>query len=307
MRLKSLESKKMKLIKHIVLLVLSTQMGFAQSLDYKTELIELAEIYKKYHVVKPTPEIFQQLDSITSEELLTSKLFIYELIQDNNKITDTPYLRKPDSTAIRNLHLIRGLTWNMFNKENFDLETNLYGLDSLLKDDVEYKEQFANYYSMMWTSVLNKNKPFDMSNVDFDLNNLGFDKNEKAIFFLESMETLGTLIAGYFYIDPPNVTKAMEFISKFPTFNSEKHYEFKELDFEDFDFTYSSRDPKGSYKRYLLNKYLNTLLSHALCLAEMPYSKNELNHIIHNSIMADKTNWEYSETPEVFKDIYGHK
>jgi hypothetical protein len=295
----------MNKLKYVVLFLFLNNIGYSQTSDYKSELIKLAEIYKKYHVAKPTNEVFTILDSIKLKELQGSKMFIKELIQDNNSITDSIYVSKPDSSTIRNLLLIRGLTWNMFNNDYFNEEEKEYGLDSLMKEEIEYEEQFANYYSMMWTSILNKNRPFDMSTVDFNLNNYGFDKNEKAIFFLESMETLGTMISGYFYVDPPNVSKAMEFISKYPTFNSKQHYEFKELDFDDFDFTFSSKKPKGSYKSYLLNKYLNTILSHAICLSENPNSTEELQHIIQNSIMANKLNWNYSETPEVFKQIYG--
>jgi len=296
----------MRKLKYIILCLVLNQIGYNQNSDYKAELIKLAEIYKKYHVVKPTTEVFAKLDSISSKELQGSKLFISELIQENNRITDSIYVVKPDSSTIRNLHLIRGLTWNMFNKEYFNESKKEYGLESLISENIDYKEQFANYYSMMWTSVLNKNKPFDMSKVDFNLNDYGFNKNEKAIFFLESMETLGTMISGYFYIDPPNVNKAMEFISKYPTFNSEQHYKFKELDFEDFVFTYSSKKPKGSYKMYLMNKYMNTILSHAICLSENPENQDELQEIIQNSIMANKTNWRYSETPQVFEQIYGN-
>jgi len=296
----------MKKLKYIVLFVLINQIGFSQNELIKTQLIKLAEVYKEYHVADPTDEVFIKLDSINVDVLSHSKLFISELIKENNRITDSMYLVKPDSLTIRYLHVIRGLTWNMFNKEYHNTNLKEFGIDSLMNQKVDYKEQFANYYSMMWTSVLNKNRPFDMSSVNFSLDNYNFNYDEKAIFFLESMETLGTLISGYFHVDPPNIERANEFVSKYPSFNNKEHYNFDQIEFEDFDFTYSSKKPKGSYKEYQLNKYLNTILSHAICLSEDPENENEVKNIIQNSIMADKRNWKYSKTPEVFEQIYGN-
>ena len=182
----------------VIALLLVSQYAYGQADSYDSELIKLAQVYKSYHVMKPTDSIYQKLDSIQVSDLLGAKAFITELIKENNNIADKKFVTKPDSSTLQNLYLIRGLTWNMFNRQFGGAERREFGLDSLLAESIDHKEQFANYYSMMYTSILNKNSPLDMSSVNFNLDDYGFTDAEKTIFFLESMETLGTMISGYF-------------------------------------------------------------------------------------------------------------
>ena len=145
-----------------------------------------------------------------------------------------------------------------------------------------------------------------MSNINFDLDKYNFVNNEeKGIFFLESLEILGELISGYFYVDPPNFEKAMSIIKNYPTFGNESYYKYTNLNFEDFDFTYSSKDPKASYKKYKLNKFMNTILSHAMCLAQDVQRRDEMQDIFVNSILINKEYWEYYESVEILEQIYG--
>jgi len=295
----------MKLILPI-LFVFIFQLGYSQDNIYKSEVVKLAEIYKKYHVIEPNDSIYLKLDSIKHIDLKQAKTFITELIQKQNNIADDKFLNKPDSVTLHSLYLVRGLTWNMFNSQFSKTPMIAFGIDSLINEKVNYNEQFANYYSMLFTSILNKNRPLDMSKINFDLDNYNFENDiEKGIFFLESMETLGTLISGYFYVEPPNIKKAMTIISNYPTFNNEEYYKFTSFKFDDFDFTYSSKDPKGSYKKYLLNKYMNTVMSHAICLSENENTRPEMNDILSNSILINREYWKYSESPEVFEQIFG--
>lgn len=289
-----------------ILIILISQSAYGQTDIYKSEIIKLAKIYKSYHVSQPTDSIYNQLDSIEIEELIGAKIFIKELIKEKNNIADDKFITKPDSSTLRNLYLIRGLTWNMFNSQFGGTENEKFGLDSLLAETTNYHEQFANYYSMLYTSILNKNRPLDMSTINFDLDKYNFENDEeKGIFFLESMETLGTLISGYFYIDPPNFEKAMSIIKNYPTFDDQEYYKFKNVDFEDFDFTYSSKDPKGSYKKYQLNKLMNTILSHAMCLSQDAKTMDKMQNIIGNSILINRDYWKYYEAPEILEQIYG--
>lgn len=289
-----------------ILLILNSQFAYSQTDAYKNDLIKLAKIYKSYHVIEPENSIYNQLDSIEIEELIGAKIFITELIKEKNSIADDKFITKPDSSTLKNLYLIRGLTWNMFNSQFGGTEKENFGLDSLMAEETNYHEQFANYYSMLYTSILNKNRPLDMSTINFDLDKYNFDSDdEKGIFFLESMETLGTLISGYFYIDPPNCDKAMSIIENYPKFDNQAYYKFKNVDFEDFKYTYSSKDPKESYKKYQINKLVNTILSHAMCLSQDAKTIDKMQDIIGNSILINRDYWKYYEAPEILEQIYG--
>ena len=295
----------MKLIL-ILLLVLISQPSYSQNDVYTDELIKLAKIYKEYHTSEPADTIFQQLDSMNSSELIGAKTFIKELIQKNNNIADDEYISKPDSSTLWNLYLIRGLTWNMFNSQFGGVKKKEFGIDSLFAESIDYYEQFANYYSMLYTSILNKNRPLDISKINFDLNKYNFaNDTEKGIFFLESMETLGTLISGYFYIEPPNFEKAISIINNYPTFNSESYYKYTDLEIVDFDFTYSGKDPKGSYKEYQLKKLMNTIIFHSICLSQTPETQSRMQDIFGNSILIEREYWKYCELPQVLEQIYG--
>ena len=136
-----------------ILFIFTTQFAYGQNDAYKNELIQLAKIYKNYHVIPPVDSIFNQLDSIQYTELIGAKNFIQELIKVKNNIADDEFITKPDSSTLRNLYIIRGLTWNMFNSTAGGIKRDRFGLDSLLAEKTNYHEQFANYYSMLFTSM----------------------------------------------------------------------------------------------------------------------------------------------------------
>ena len=102
-----LQLKKMKKLRILLILVLIIDfhdpiIAIGQNSSYENDLLSLAKIYKNNHVVEPKVEVFQKLDSIESTDLSGAKLFIKELIQENNEITSTKYLVKPDSITIWN-------------------------------------------------------------------------------------------------------------------------------------------------------------------------------------------------------------
>lgn len=240
-------------IKVIIAFFLLIQSAFGQNLDYKKELVDLAKIYRNFHFRNDPPQdVFNQLKSIKSPNLFLTKEFITELIKPNNDIATKKYLSKPDSVTLKSLYVIRGINWNLHEANHKD---NFVIIDSLLDENTNYYEMLSCYYGMIYSAVGNKNKPFDMSNVNFTLWDYNLENDiEKGVFFLESMETFGTMIWGYINIPkPPNYKKALQYINNYPKYNGQPYYQFLDLNFQDFKLTTDKRKPKENQKKVLKN------------------------------------------------------
>lgn len=287
-----------------ILLVLSNLIydGHAQSLS--DEMIKLSKIYRNFHFSNDPPkDAFDQLNAITNAELHHAKEFIGELIRTNNNIATTPYLTRPDSLTLKHLFTIRSINFNLHEADPID---NFYLIDSLNTYPASTYEQLSCYYKMLFTAIGNKNRPLNMSSVNFDLNSYGLkDDTEKGIFFLAGMETFGAMIWGYMNIPkPPKYKEALATIQNYPTFNGQPYYQFQDLNFPDFNITTDKRRSKESFKKYHINKYLNTLLYHTVCLGQKKKLKKEQQDVMLGSIMRNESYYKYSENPDIFRSIF---
>jgi hypothetical protein len=291
-------------VKILIVFILIARMSYGQVAQYKNELIDLAKIYRNFHFSNnATANIFDQLNSIKSPQLVTSKKFIAEIIKTNNQICSKEYLVKPDTITLKSLYIIRGLNWNMHEANAID---NGLVVDSLITEATDYNELLSCYYGMLFTSVGNKNKPFNMSGYNFNLGEYGLQNDtEKGIFFLESMDMFGTLIWGYMNIPkPPNYKMALDYIDKYPTYNSQPYYQYLDLNFKDFNLTTDKRKPKESFKKYLINKYMNTLMYHCLCLSQKKKNEQKRSEILLGSVLRNESYWDYFDNKEVLASIF---
>lgn len=285
-----------------VIFVQLTIVGFTQPSN--EDLISLAKIYRSYHFSNtPSQQVFQDLLTKQPEELKTSGVFLAELIKSGNSITSKKYLTKPDQETLEHLFVIRSINWNL---AEADPMNNNKLIDSLRNSDTEYLELLACYYNMIWVSVANKNQPLQMADTNFDLNDYGLENDtEKGLFFLVSMRTLGQFIWGYMnVVKPPNYKKALEKINEYPSFNSAPYYQYQYLNFPDFKLTVDKREPKKSFKEHYINKYLNTLLYHSMCLSQKRKYQDEKDKVMLGSIMKNDSYYKYSENPEIFRKIF---
>jgi hypothetical protein len=286
----------------IIAIVTFSIEGHCQSLN--DDLIRLAKIYRNFHFSNDPPkDVVEQLNIISSAELRISKEFIGELIKKNNKITTRQYLTKPDSLTLKHIFTIRSINWNLFEadpKDNYKL------IDSLNRFPASNYEKLACYYGLIFVSVGNKNAQSKMSTENFTLDDYGLkDDTEKGIFFLKSMETFGSMIWGYMNIvKPPNFEKALTLIKEFPQYNGQPYYQFQDLNFQDFNLTTDKRKPKESFKKFYINKYLNTLLYHSMCLGQKKKMKKEQEDLMLGSIMRNESYYKFSDNPETFRKIF---
>lgn len=295
----------MKNIKLLPILIFALQFAYGQSTDYKKELIDLGKIY--YHAFgssKDLPEdVINQLAAINSPELAKARDFVSELIKDKPDITTQKHLTKPDSVTLKNLYIMRRIRWNLFEEKPKD---NNFIIDSLSNEETNYHELISSYYDIIFVFVSNKYRPFNMRKVNFDLSDYNLENDtEKGIFFLQSMETFGSLIWGYIHIaNPPNFKQALSFINNFPTYNGLPYYKFLALQFSDFKVTTDITKPKESFRGFYLDKYMNTIFYHSLCLSQNKKDQKKVSDVLFGSILGDESYWQYSKNPEVFESIF---
>ena len=103
-------------------------------------------------------------------------------------------------------------------------------------------------------------------------------------------------IWGYMNIvRPPNYKAAMNNIRKFPRFNGQPYYQYLDLNFPDFNMEIIKEKGQMSYKEYYIDKYLNTLIYHYLCLSQKKKFEDQKMDLVLGSILRDKQYYKYSK------------
>lgn len=268
------------------------------------KMIELAKDYKNFMFRnEPTKEILKEIKSNVPENLKTTSDFIAEAITSKNKLLSQSFLSRPENDILKQLYIIRAINFNI-RKEN-QIDNNKL-IDSLLNKDLSVYELIDNYYDMLFTSVGNKNQPFDLSKTNFKMNDYNFkDETEKGIMYLICMDFCSKTIWGYMNIvKPANTSKAYDYIKKFPKFNDQKYYQYTDFYFTDFEMEIVEGKGIQSYKSYYLDKYYETLLSHLLCLNKENKSEKEKNDLLLGSILKESNLYKYTKYQKTLESIF---
>ena len=253
--------------KIILLITFSLSLNTSNYAQIENEdLILLATAYHKYHsTYKANRKILKEISKIESEELKEEKDFFSEIIKPKNKIYNIKFVSKPDSSTLKTIFIIRALNHNLFSDNPKPHETVI---DEIKSQKIEYLEFLAAYYDLIFGGLINKHDDLDLSETNYEIDKLGFEsKEEKAVFFLVTMERMGSNIWGYMNIPvPTDYENALEEISRYPKFNGEVYYKYSNYTFKDFKLTIDIRRPKESFKDYYLDKYFGVLKYHLMCL-----------------------------------------
>lgn len=267
------------------------------------KLLELAKGYKDYWSEDMSPEsTINSLNQDVPENLKAARDFIVQTITMNNSLMTKKFLTLPDEQTIRYIHIIRALEMNMYEYRHID---NKILLDSLLKESFPRDVLVDNYYEFLFIGVGNKNKPRDYSSYDFNLQEYNLaDETEKGIFFLRCMNICGLIINGFMNrLNPPDTKRAYIEIRKFPKFNGQPYYKFRNLNFPDFEINIHFNKYTESYKGSLINLYFDVLIEHLICLAKEAPGIKEKEEILSESILRDKELFKYSKKRKFLEEI----
>lgn len=280
-----------------------TAFSFGQTIA-NDKLIELGKAYKDFMFRnEPPKEFIKNLQTNIPEDLKLSTSFIIQTITTDNELLKSTYLSLPDNQSLKFIYIIRSVNHNI--KQENQIDNNKL-IDSLKTLNIPKNELVDGYYSMLFTGVGNKVKPFNFAKIDFKLKDYNLtNESEKGIFFLECMRYCGTEIWGYMNIvKPANTKKTFDYIKKFPKFNGLKYYKFTDLNFPDFEMLIVEGKGRLSYKGYYIDKYYDLLLSHLICLNKEEVKEKEINDLLLGSILKDNNLYKYTKNKEALEKIF---
>ncbi|TXE15618.1 hypothetical protein ES731_15195 [Psychroflexus gondwanensis] len=205
-------------------------------------------------------------------ELDQIKSFLAELGKRENQITSNEFLTKPTTYTLVAHYLHKKLKWNSFNGPHIGIKKlkNKKVIKNELKNLPTENELIAHYYLSIFSDVLNKQKPMDLSktNIDFENLNLGND-TEKAVVFLCAMRHIGGQVGSYSNTRfPENCFRAKEYVENMPKFNGKFFYEYQLPEFKDFKIEVDKRYPKMSFKERYLPEFEKAKIGYEKCIAK---------------------------------------
>lgn len=271
----------------------------AQSAD---PLLDLARFYKdNIFMNEPTKEAVKSLETNVPDSLAQVRNFIIETATPNNDLLKKAFLVLPEERSLKQLHRIRQLDLEL--RKNGDSRLVSFQ-DSLDAHPPHRQELVRNYYTMLFTSVGNKNKPFDLSRVDIRLSELGLTNDgERAVVFLECMDLCRSVIWGYMnVVKPPNTSKAKAHIAKFPKVNGTEYHRFGDLVFDDFLFVYD--DSLQSYKNVMIHEYMDLLLMHLLVLDGEKAREEDVRDLLLGSALRNERLYAFTRHRSTLESIF---
>jgi len=292
----------MKKIISLIVIFLSLS-AYSQDTLNKNHIIELGKHYSRFMFANDaSKELIKKLGKEYNDYLSTSLLFVKEVTKSKNKILSDKFLKLPDTNTLRVIFIIDALHQNPHLENPLDPSQIV---DSLVDKKIPYHLLIDQYYQTIFTSVGNKNKPFDMSKVNFKMDEYGLNNDrQKTMFYLRCMDACGSQIYGFMNIvNPPNTEKALDYIEKFPQFDGLKYYQYTDLHFGDFQLEIFNDKGLQSYKSHFINELFKTLLNHAVCLNKEG-DKQDVQDFFISSPLKDETLWKYTELQEVLKSIF---
>ena len=296
----------MKKYIYIILTIFWGQSLHAQDSLNTQHIIALSKYYSSFMFANDaSKELVKKLGIDYDENLSNSISFVKEVTKSKNKILSDKFLRLPDTSTLKVIFIIDALNQNPHLKNPKD---PIILVDSLKNVQIPIHLLTDQYYQTIFTSVGNKNKPFNLSKVNFDMSELGLTTDrQKAIFYLRCMNMCRSQIFGFMNIvNPPNTEKALSYIDKFPQFNGLHYYQFTDLQFDDFQMEIYNDMGLQSYKSHFINELFKVLLNNAICLKDEKGQEDLQNFLISSELKNDLL-WKYTELEEVLKSIYQEK
>ena len=287
---------------NFILILLFFIVANSYSQTSEQDLVKLSRIYNKFHArTELTNDAITTLDSYKGTDLEKTSLFIKEACTKNNAILSNSFLIKPDSLTLRCFHVIVLSNYNMFKPDA--VEDNKYARQ-LLKKKYNINESIRFYYSTLFTSIGNKNKPFDYSKIDIKLDSLNLtNETQKGIFFLELSKSLGFQAISYVkYAKEPRYQTSYDYFQLLPKINSLPYYKYTYFGFEDVKMMLNRK--KQSFKKYYLESYYELLLTHYFCMKNLDKSSEEVNDLLLSSLLRERRYYDYCKDRAILERIF---
>lgn len=190
------------------------------------------------------------------KELKEVKSFFEEFFKRQNQILTDEFLKRPSNNTLVGHYLHKKLKWNSFNGPNVGIKKlkNIKVVKDELKNLPNEKELLSHYYLSIFSDVLNKQSPMNLSEKNINLEKLNLKNDtEKGILILCATRFIGQQVGSYSMTKyPKNCFRAKEYEDNMPKFNGKSLFKYELSNFEDFEIEVDKRYPKMSFlKRYL--------------------------------------------------------
>lgn len=252
-------------------------------------LITLAKIYNKYHS-------WQSIDENEAQEVYKSfkgskfekiSNFIILLCSKKNNLLKTVFIKRQSDDFLKMFYIINQINVDLFDKDKVVSERFV---KKYLTQDININEALREYYISLFISQNNKNKPYNLSNLNFNIEKMGFlNEEEKKIFYFIFSSKFGYQIYSYFNAkNGHNFIGIKKYILLLPTINGKPYYRYEDLEFKDFN--YKTKYGEKSFKSYYMKEYINILFSHYLMLKhfKMNHKKFKKQSLLNCEIVVRK-------------------
>jgi hypothetical protein len=288
----------MKQMIALLFLMLSLSSYGQDGIDFEN-LVKLGEIYSK-NVNATVEEFKMEVDKLRTPELNHIIETLLAVGDGDKKLLTKEFLSKPSFQELKYWYVLREIHYNNQSDLSERRLSNAVAKESLEKD-IDSRWLLDNYYYRIRGGIAKLFNDKDLSEENIDLEGYGLENDtEKAILFF----AVSTALIQRFQVllKLKNYDKLLEFANKIPTFNSKPYYEFRDFDFEDFDWI--GYDKTESYKEsHLSNLYL-ALFGHFSALSEKGRGE-DLRNLYFNSILFVPGYFKYSGVMDQgLQDLY---
>lgn len=285
----------MKQILFLIVLITSTITKEQIKLEPKdlNNLITIGEIYS-LNTNARGEKFAKSLDALRTPKLNPIIDVFISVGKGDKTILEHQFLERPNDEELMLWYVIREIHYNRINKKNTP-KPNLVVANDILKSQIDSRWLLDNYYYRIHGGIANLFNEADLSEFNFDIENLGFkDNTEKAIFYFNMMESLA---GGRFKVLQmmKNNKKIIEFSDRLPKFNGKDYYNYKNFDFDDFEWI--GYDESKRYKEVNLGILYNTLIAQFAATVELK-GKKEAQEIYFNSILHEPKYFKYSQAKD---------
>lgn len=133
----------------------------------KEQVVELGEFYSNYMFLSsPSKSVIKAFGEDFSEEMKTVVEFVKELTKTKNDLLTDDFLVLPDTSTLLIVYAVDAMYQNRRSKTEVN-QSEL--VESVINGDIPYNELVDEYYQTLFSSVSNKNKPFNLSKVNFEM------------------------------------------------------------------------------------------------------------------------------------------
>lgn len=286
----------------LCIILLTASVSDAQvQLDSKSlsNLVAISELYSNNPNLTDVA-FAKTIDSLRTRQLDRVVDTLVAVRKQDATILETRFLKRPSDEDLYLWYVIREIHYNNATEVGKP-RPSIEVANETLSKKIDSRWLLDNYYYRIRGGIAAYFNQADLSKHDLKMGELGLkDKTERAIFFLNMMESLA---GGRFMVlmMTKNNKKILEFSHRFPKFDGKEYYFFKEFDYLDFDWI--GYEKLESYNRRHIDRFYVTLLAHHAAERGSGDAKTA-EQIFRNSILNDPKYFKFSDAKDSLQALY---